>query len=154
VVRPGMAAMMAMEAAVEAAGDRWRRRSALAPIGRAIGDRGRPAPALLSDAECDTECDTSSPRCRARSARAGPRPSRAFYIYYLAEPPSGWGSVCNASGGPRPVRILVETARLWLDLGFFSDAKEGKFCINSVTGPDEYNAVVNSTIFSSQQKRQ
>ena len=24
--------------------------------------------------------------------------------------------------------MLVETARLWLDLGFYSDAKEGKFC--------------------------
>jgi alpha,alpha-trehalose phosphorylase len=31
--------------------------------------------------------------------------------------------------------MLVETARLWLDLGFYSDAKGGKFCINGVTGP-------------------
>src|SRR6476620_8164804 len=41
--------------------------------------------------------------------------------------------------------MLVETARLWSDLGFFSDAKGGKFCINGVTGPDEYNAVVQKT---------
>ena len=40
--------------------------------------------------------------------------------------------------------MLVETARLWLDLGFYSAAKGGKFCINGVTGPDEYNAVVNN----------
>jgi alpha,alpha-trehalose phosphorylase len=40
--------------------------------------------------------------------------------------------------------MLVETARLWRDLGFFSDAKGGQFCINSVTGPDEYNTVVNN----------
>jgi alpha,alpha-trehalose phosphorylase len=33
--------------------------------------------------------------------------------------------------------MLVETARLWLSLGFYSEAKKGKFCINSVTGPDE-----------------
>jgi hypothetical protein len=38
--------------------------------------------------------------------------------------------------------MLVETARLWEDLGFYSDAKGGKFCINGVTGPDEYNALV------------
>ena len=31
--------------------------------------------------------------------------------------------------------MLVETARLWLDLGFYSDIKGGKFCINAVTGP-------------------
>src|SRR5262249_27945647 len=29
--------------------------------------------------------------------------------------------------------MLVETARLWRDLGFFSERKEGKFCINGVT---------------------
>jgi alpha,alpha-trehalose phosphorylase len=30
--------------------------------------------------------------------------------------------------------MLVETARVELDLGFYSEAKGGKFCINSVTG--------------------
>ena len=30
--------------------------------------------------------------------------------------------------------MLVETARLWLDLGFYSDGKGGQFCINAVTG--------------------
>jgi alpha,alpha-trehalose phosphorylase len=44
--------------------------------------------------------------------------------------------------------MLVETARLWRDLGFYSDAKGGKFCINSVTGPDEYNTVVNNNAFT------
>src|SRR5258705_4080501 len=44
--------------------------------------------------------------------------------------------------------MLVETARLWLDLGFYSDAKRGKFCINSVTGPDEYNTVVNNNAYT------
>jgi alpha,alpha-trehalose phosphorylase len=44
--------------------------------------------------------------------------------------------------------MLVETARLWLDLGFYSEAKEGKFCINSVTGPDEYNTVVNNNAYT------
>jgi alpha,alpha-trehalose phosphorylase len=44
--------------------------------------------------------------------------------------------------------MLVETARLWLDLGFYSNAKGGKFCINGVTGPDEYNAVVNNNAYT------
>ena len=44
--------------------------------------------------------------------------------------------------------MLVETARLWLDLGFYSDAKAGKFCINAVTGPDEYTAVVNNNAYT------
>ena len=42
--------------------------------------------------------------------------------------------------------MLVETARLWLDLGFYSHTKGGKFCINGVTGPDEYNTVVNKCL--------
>ena len=44
--------------------------------------------------------------------------------------------------------MLVETARLWLDLGFYSDGKGGKFCINAVTGPDEYNTVVNNNAYT------
>jgi len=40
--------------------------------------------------------------------------------------------------------ILIETARLWRDLGFFSEREEGRFCINGVTGPDEYTALVNN----------
>ena len=44
--------------------------------------------------------------------------------------------------------MLVETARLWHDLGFFSERKGGKFCINGVTGPDEYNTVVDNNLFT------
>src|SRR3954453_10350121 len=44
--------------------------------------------------------------------------------------------------------MLVETARLWLNLGFYSDLKDGKFCINAVTGPDEYNTVVNNNAYT------
>jgi len=50
--------------------------------------------------------------------------------------------------------MLVETARLWLDLGFCSDAKGGKFCINSVTGPDEYNTVVNNNAYTNLMARE
>jgi alpha,alpha-trehalose phosphorylase len=50
--------------------------------------------------------------------------------------------------------MLVETARLWLDLGFYSDGKGGKFCINGVTGPDEYNAVVNNNAYTNVMARE
>jgi alpha,alpha-trehalose phosphorylase len=44
--------------------------------------------------------------------------------------------------------ILFETARLWVNLGAYIPRKDGKFCINSVTGPDEYTAVVNNNCFT------
>ena len=50
--------------------------------------------------------------------------------------------------------MLIETARLWLDLGFYSDAKGGKFCINGVTGPDEYKTVVNNNAYTNLMARE
>jgi len=44
--------------------------------------------------------------------------------------------------------ILFETAELWLDLGFYNPEKSGQFCINSVTGPDEYNVLVNNNYYT------
>ena len=42
--------------------------------------------------------------------------------------------------------ILVETARLWCDLGFY--AEDGTFHIHGVTGPDEYTTVVNDNTYT------
>ena len=50
--------------------------------------------------------------------------------------------------------MLVETARLWLDLGFYSDRKGGEFCINGVTGPDEYKTVVNNNAYTNLMARE
>ncbi len=50
--------------------------------------------------------------------------------------------------------ILVETARLWMSLGFSSDRKGGRFCINGVTGPDEYNTVVNNNLYTNLMARE
>jgi alpha,alpha-trehalose phosphorylase len=50
--------------------------------------------------------------------------------------------------------IIVETARLWVDLGNFSEALGGAFCINGVTGPDEYTAVVNNNRFTNMMARE
>jgi alpha,alpha-trehalose phosphorylase len=52
------------------------------------------------------------------------------------------------------VEMLVETARLWYDLGFFSARNGGKFCINGVTGPDEYNTVVNNNTYTNLMARE
>lgn len=50
--------------------------------------------------------------------------------------------------------ILVETARLWTSLGFFSEQRGGRFCIHAVTGPDEYNTVVNNNTFTNLMARE
>ncbi len=42
--------------------------------------------------------------------------------------------------------LLIETARMWLSLGFFG--KDGMFHIHGVTGPDEYTAVVNDNLYT------
>lgn len=44
--------------------------------------------------------------------------------------------------------IVCETARLYLDLGFYNENKGGMFCINEVTGPDEYNTLVNNNAYT------
>jgi alpha,alpha-trehalose phosphorylase len=42
--------------------------------------------------------------------------------------------------------ILVETARMWADLGFYGD--DGKFHIHGVTGPDEYTTMVDDNAYT------
>lgn len=44
--------------------------------------------------------------------------------------------------------MLFETARLWADLGAFIENKGNQFCINGVTGPDEYTAIVNNNCYT------
>ena len=48
------------------------------------------------------------------------------------------------------VQVLVETARMWADLGFWRMTADGSasFHINGVTGPDEYTTVVNNNMFT------
>jgi alpha,alpha-trehalose phosphorylase len=42
--------------------------------------------------------------------------------------------------------IVLETARIWLGIGSFD--RNGRFCINEVTGPDEYTALVNNNYYT------
>ena len=47
------------------------------------------------------------------------------------------------------IDILVQTARMWADLGFWrSNGREDSFRIHGVTGPDEYTTVVNDNLFT------
>ncbi|WP_309632389.1 glycosyl hydrolase family 65 protein [Nocardioides zeae] len=46
------------------------------------------------------------------------------------------------------IDILVETARMWADLGFWRTNGAASFHIHGVTGPDEYTTVVNNNLFT------
>lgn len=46
------------------------------------------------------------------------------------------------------IDILVETARMWADLGFWRSNGDDTFHIHGVTGPDEYTTVVNDNLFT------
>ncbi len=61
---------------------------------------------------------------------------------YLAA--SGDRTILEAGGGA----MLIETARIWLAIGFYDATKGGAFVINRVTGPDEYTAIVNNNLYT------
>jgi alpha,alpha-trehalose phosphorylase len=44
--------------------------------------------------------------------------------------------------------IVLESVRIWMELGHFNARRDGEFCIDGVTGPDEYTAVVNNNFFT------
>ncbi len=46
------------------------------------------------------------------------------------------------------IDILVQTARMWVDLGFWRGDGEVSFRIHGVTGPDEYTTVVNDNLYT------
>ena len=46
------------------------------------------------------------------------------------------------------VPLLVETARLWVSLGYHDERRGGRFSIDGVTGPDEYSALVDNNLYT------
>lgn len=44
--------------------------------------------------------------------------------------------------------ILLETARVWLEIGYHAPALGGAFVIDKVTGPDEYTALVDNNLYT------
>lgn len=63
----------------------------------------------------------------------------AFVNYYLA---TGDLEFMKEAGE----EVLIETARLWMDLGTYNMDK--KFVLNVVTGPDEYTCMVNNNYYT------
>jgi len=47
--------------------------------------------------------------------------------------------------------IVLETARIWTGIGGYD--RKGRFCINEVTGPDEYTALVNNNYYTNAMAR-
>jgi alpha,alpha-trehalose phosphorylase len=47
--------------------------------------------------------------------------------------------------------IVLESARIWTGIGSYD--RKGRFCINAVTGPDEYTAIVNNNYYTNAMAR-
>ena len=103
---------------------------------RALGLRGRAVP--VADDQ------------RRRGVGATTRPApRSTTSTPTSPTPSGATSTSAATSGSSVevgAEILVETARMWEDLGFYGD--DGRFHLHGVTGPDEYTTVVNDNAFT------
>lgn len=44
--------------------------------------------------------------------------------------------------------LLVETARMWVSLGYHDERRGGRFSIDGVTGPDEYSVLVDNNLYT------
>ncbi|MBB3063145.1 glycoside hydrolase family 65 protein [Microbulbifer rhizosphaerae] len=44
--------------------------------------------------------------------------------------------------------IVLEGARLWLEIGHYNPRRDNRFCICEVTGPDEYTALVDNNFYT------
>jgi alpha,alpha-trehalose phosphorylase len=69
------------------------------------------------------------------------------YAIYLYEKATGDEAFVDG----QCVDLLVETARIWMDMGHFSDRG---FCIDAVTGPDEYTAIVDNNYYTNKMAAQ
>lgn len=54
----------------------------------------------------------------------------------------------------KAAEVLIETARVWADVGCFVECKGNKYCICAVTGPDEYNAIVDNNFYTNLMARE
>lgn len=72
----------------------------------------------------------------------------AYAIRQYVQATDDWEFMCESGA-----EMLCETARIWSEIGHFSDYKGGKFCINEVTGPDEYSAMVDNNFYTNAMAR-
>lgn len=50
--------------------------------------------------------------------------------------------------------LLIETARIWADVGSFAQCRDGRYCICCVTGPDEYNVLTDNNFYTNLMARE
>jgi alpha,alpha-trehalose phosphorylase len=67
----------------------------------------------------------------------------AFAVRLYAEASGDRAFLCEMGA-----EILGETARIWLQVGHFNARRGGAFCIDAVTGPDEYTALVDNNYYT------
>lgn len=80
-------------------------------------------------------------------------PAGTAQVHINADIAYGVQSYIEASGDQRfkfgaGLEVLVETARFWRAFGDYFPYRRNAFCINGVTGPDEYTAIVNNNYYT------
>ena len=71
----------------------------------------------------------------------------AFWLYVTVTGDMEYLKDCAAE-------VLCETARVWADVGSFAECKGNRYCICAVTGPDEYNAIVDNNFYTNLMARE
>jgi len=90
----------------------------------------------ISGDECSAHYPSGSAQYHINAAIA-----YAIRVYVDASDDIAFLDACGAE-------MLVETARIWLEVGHFNPRRNGAFCIHEVTGPDEYTALVNNNYYT------
>lgn len=72
----------------------------------------------------------------------------AYAILQYHQATDDWDFMCRYGA-----EMLFETARIWSDLGHFNEHRDNKFCMNEVTGPDEYSAMVDNNFYTNAMAR-
>jgi len=67
----------------------------------------------------------------------------AYAVKHYFSATQDWQFIWNEGA-----ELVFETARLWPSLGHFNESKQGLFCLDMVTGPDEYTAMVNNNYYT------
>lgn len=71
----------------------------------------------------------------------------AFWLYVTVTGDMEYLKDCAAE-------VLCETARVWADVGSFAECRGNRYCICAVTGPDEYNAIVDNNFYTNLMARE
>ena len=67
----------------------------------------------------------------------------AYAVRHYFSATRDWDFIWNEGA-----ELVFESARLWPSLGHFNQARGGQFCLDLVTGPDEYTALVNNNYYT------